>query len=128
MNFDITCEQQDIESPLQTTKEVEEAIQSLSTDENYSDILIEVEPAFDNIIVLMVDYVRKEEGGLFKKKKVTDMYYRVHAVVNMHEEEDFINYYYKASSYEEVRNIVLDFIEGKRTPSVHNWTTDKRLY
>lgn len=128
MNFDITWEQQDIEFPLQTTKEVEEAIQSLSKDENYSNILIEVEPAFDNIIALEVDYVRKVEGGLFKKKKVTDMYYRVHAVVDMHEDEDFINYYYKASSYEEVRNIVLDFIEGKRTPSVHNWTTDKRLY
>lgn len=128
MNFDITWEQQDIEFPLQTTKEVEEAIQSLSKDENYSNILIEVEPAFDNIIALEVDYVRKVEGGLFKKKKVTDMYYRVHAVVDMHEDKDFINYYYKASSYEEVRNIVLDFIEGKRTPSVHNWTTDKRLY
>lgn len=128
MKFDITWEQQDIESPLQTTKEVEAAIQSLSTDENYSNILIEVEPAFDNIIALEVDYVRKVEGGLFKKKKVTDMYYRVHAVVDMNEEEDFINYYYRASSYEEVRNIVLDFIEGKRTPSVHNWTTDKHLY
>lgn len=128
MNFDITWEQQDIEFPLQSTKEVEEAIQSLSTDENYSNILIEVEPAFDNIIALEVDYVRKVEGGLFKKKKVTDMYYRIHAVVDMHEEEDFINYYYKANSYEEVRTIVLDFIEGKRTPIVHNWTTDKYLY
>lgn len=128
MNFDITWEQQDIEFPLQSTKEVKEAIQSLSTDENYSNILIEVEPAFDNIIALEVDYVRKVEGGLFKKKKVTDMYYRIHAVVDMHEDEDFINYYYKANSYEEVRIMVLDFIEGKRTPIVHNWTTDKHLY
>lgn len=128
MEFDIVWETEDGEFPIESTQELEEAIKQLENRDDCSSILIEVEPAYNNIIVLELDYVKITKGGLFKKTEVVDTHYRLHAVVDVSEEEDFINYFYKTTSYEEVKNIMLDFIEQKKTPTVSNWSMDNKNY
>lgn len=113
---------------LNDAKELESEINKLANGKIGNGIVIEVEPAFDKVVALSVDYVETRDKSFFKKNRVIDTYYHVHAVVDIDADEDFINYYYKSKSYLEVRDMFLDFFERKRIPSVYNWSKDDKLF
>lgn len=116
------------ETSLNSAKEVEKAIKELSEKEIGTSIVIEVEPAFDTIVALTVDYVERREKKFLKKSKVIDTYYRIHAVLDVSEDEDFINLYYKTNSRLKVNQMFLDFIAARKSPNVKGWTKDNRQF
>lgn len=116
------------ETSLNSAEEVEKAIKELSEKEIGTSIVIEVEPAFDTIVALTVDYVERREKKFLKKSKVIDTYYRIHAVLDVSEDEDFINLYYKTNSRLKVNQMFLDFIAARKSPNVKGWTKDNRQF
>lgn len=116
------------ETSLNSAEEVEKAIKELSEKEIGTSIVIEVEPAFDTIVALTVDYVERREKKFLKKSSVVDTYYRIHAVLDVSEDEDFINLYYKTNSRLKVNQMLLDFIAARKSPNVKGWTKDNRQF
>lgn len=55
-------------------------------------------------------------------------YYRVHEVVDINENEEFINYYHKTNSRLKVSQMFLDFITERSSPNVRGWTKNNRKF
>ncbi|MDF9824507.1 hypothetical protein M2475_000858 [Breznakia sp. PF5-3] len=126
MEYEITLEKLNGDLiTLKDEKELEDAINNLMNEVVGTCITIEIESPFDKIIMLMVDCVEVREKGMFKKNKVIDAYYRIHAVADIDEDSDLINYYYKTKSCLEVQNMFLDFMNGKGIPTVYSWAKDE---
>lgn len=113
---------------LNNAVDLEKAINELSKNETGTSIVIEVQPSFDNMIALSVDYVELREKRFLRKSKVIDAYYRIHAVVDISEDKDFINYYLKTKSRLKVSQIFLDFIAERRSPNLKGWTKDNQKF
>lgn len=129
MNFEMVLEKMTGEDiTLKNAVDLEKAINELSKKETGTSVVIEVQPAFDNMVALSVGYVELREKRFLRKSKVIDSYYRIHAVVDESEDEDFVNYYLKTKSRLKVSQMFLDFITERRSPIIKGWTTDNQKF